>query len=157
MTRSLLLVAYVLGAPTVLPAQMASLFQGNAPDDRAETTAPALEALLDEVEELVEARSKLTQVMVDKIFSFSELGFQEFETSAYVVEILRENGFEVEEGISASRPRGGRAGARASRSSRSGAISTASPSRARSPGWLITTRWSKAHRGTARATTPGRR
>ena len=100
MTRSLLLVAYVLGAPTVLPAQMASLFQGNAPDDRAETTAPALEALLDEVEELVEARSKLTQVMVDKIFSFSELGFQEFETSAYVVEILRENGFEVEEGIS---------------------------------------------------------
>jgi len=39
-------------------------------------------------------------VMVDKIFSFSELGFQEIETSRYLVNLLRENGFEVEEGIS---------------------------------------------------------
>jgi aminobenzoyl-glutamate utilization protein B len=38
--------------------------------------------------------------MVDKIFSFSELGFHEVETSRYLVGILRENGFEVEEGIS---------------------------------------------------------
>ncbi|HXV61381.1 MAG TPA: amidohydrolase [Vicinamibacteria bacterium] len=44
--------------------------------------------------------SKLTQVMVDKIFSFGELGFQEVETSKYIVAMLRENGFEVEEGIS---------------------------------------------------------
>lgn len=44
--------------------------------------------------------SKLTQVMVDKIFSFGELGFQEVETSKYLVAMLRENGFEVEEGIS---------------------------------------------------------
>ena len=42
---------------------------------------------------------KLTQVMVDKIFSFGELGFQEVETSNYLVKILRENGFEVEEAI----------------------------------------------------------
>ena len=45
-------------------------------------------------------RAKLVQVMVDSIFSFGELGFQEVETSRYITEILRENGFEVEEGIS---------------------------------------------------------
>jgi len=44
--------------------------------------------------------AKLTQVMVDKIFSFGELGFQELETSRYLVDLLRENGSEVEEGIS---------------------------------------------------------
>jgi aminobenzoyl-glutamate utilization protein B len=43
--------------------------------------------------------AKLTQIMVDKIFSFGELGFQEHETSRYVVALLREHGFTVEEGI----------------------------------------------------------
>ena len=42
----------------------------------------------------------LTQQMVDMIFSFGELGFQEFETSNYLVNILKENGFEVERGLS---------------------------------------------------------
>ena len=48
----------------------------------------------------VEGQAKLIQVMVDKIFSFGELGFQEFETSKYLTEILENNGFEVEKGIS---------------------------------------------------------
>jgi len=56
--------------------------------------------LMDDVVREVEARRKLTQVMIDKIFSFGELGFQEVETSGYIVTVLRENGFEVEEGIS---------------------------------------------------------
>ena len=47
----------------------------------------------------VEEMAKFTQEMVDSIFSFGELGMQEFETSRYVVEILKENGFEVENGI----------------------------------------------------------
>ncbi|MDX1577378.1 MAG: amidohydrolase, partial [Gemmatimonadota bacterium] len=54
--------------------------------------------LLDRVEAEVDSRAKLTQVMVDKIFSFSELGQQEFETSAYITGILEENGWEVERG-----------------------------------------------------------
>jgi aminobenzoyl-glutamate utilization protein B len=37
--------------------------------------------------------------MVDMIFSFGELGFQEYETSRYAVAILRKHGFTVEEGI----------------------------------------------------------
>ena len=42
---------------------------------------------------------KTTQVIVDSLFSFSELGFQEFETQRYLAEILVENGFEVELGV----------------------------------------------------------
>lgn len=63
------------------------------PDDR---TA----ALMAQVEAGVLARAKLAQVMVDKIFSFSELGHQEFETSRYITGILEENGFTVERGVS---------------------------------------------------------
>src|SRR5438445_11150832 len=37
--------------------------------------------------------------MVDQIFSYSELGFQEFETSRYVTGILEKNGFRVERGV----------------------------------------------------------
>lgn len=47
----------------------------------------------------VEARRDFTQQMVDSIFSFNELGFQEFETQKYVTGILEEHGFEVETGV----------------------------------------------------------
>jgi aminobenzoyl-glutamate utilization protein B len=66
--------------------------------DRVE--ASRLSDLLDEVEASVQNNAKLTQVMVDMIFSFSELGFQEVETSRYVTGILADNGFDVEYGIS---------------------------------------------------------
>jgi aminobenzoyl-glutamate utilization protein B len=72
----------------------------------ASTVAPAAraqDARLDrwkqELEGDVEAHADLTQEIVDRIFSYAELGFQEFETSRYLVELLRENGFTVEEGI----------------------------------------------------------
>lgn len=58
-----------------------------------------IQALLEDVEEGVQERAVLAQQMVDKIFSFAELGFQEVETSRYIVSVLREHGFEVEEGI----------------------------------------------------------
>ena len=45
----------------------------------------------------VDARWKFTQQMVDQIFSYAELGFQELETSRYVVALLRESGFTVED------------------------------------------------------------
>jgi aminobenzoyl-glutamate utilization protein B len=47
----------------------------------------------------VEKRAKDAQVMVDMVFSFSELGFHETETSAYLTKILEENGFVIERGI----------------------------------------------------------
>ena len=47
----------------------------------------------------VDARQQLVQQMVDQIFSYAELGFQEFETSKYVSGILEQNGFAVERGV----------------------------------------------------------
>ena len=47
----------------------------------------------------VEAMKKQTQVMVDMVFSFAELGFQEFETSKYLTGILEKEGFKIERGI----------------------------------------------------------
>ncbi|HUP87968.1 MAG TPA: amidohydrolase [Longimicrobiales bacterium] len=55
---------------------------------------------MDNVTAEVEANRKLAQVMVDKIFSFGELGFFETETSKYLVSILKQNGFRVQEGMS---------------------------------------------------------
>lgn len=56
--------------------------------------------LKQEVAKKIDDRAKMAQVMVDKVFSFAELGFQERETSAYLTGILKENGFAIEEGIS---------------------------------------------------------
>ncbi|MFL6275092.1 MAG: amidohydrolase [Blastocatellia bacterium] len=47
----------------------------------------------------VEAMKKQTQVMNDMVFSFGELGFQEFETSKYLTDILEKEGFRIERGI----------------------------------------------------------
>ena len=37
--------------------------------------------------------------MVDSVFSFGELGFQEFETSKYLTGILEKEGFKIERGV----------------------------------------------------------
>src|SRR6266508_5742919 len=63
------------------------------------TPNPRLAAWKQEAVRDVEARAQFTQQMVDQIFSYGELGFQEVETSRYLVDVLRKNGFTVREGI----------------------------------------------------------
>jgi aminobenzoyl-glutamate utilization protein B len=46
-----------------------------------------------------QAMFDLGQQMTDMVFSFGELGFQEYETSKYLTGILEQNGFSVERGI----------------------------------------------------------
>jgi aminobenzoyl-glutamate utilization protein B len=58
-----------------------------------------LDALKADVAREVEARQRFTQQMTDQIYSFGELGFQEVETSRYLVRVLRDSGFVVEEGV----------------------------------------------------------
>jgi len=60
----------------------------------AQQTALKQEAVRD-----VAARAQFTQQMVDQIFSYAELGFQETETSRYLIDLLRRNGFTVREGL----------------------------------------------------------
>lgn len=56
--------------------------------------------LKDRASEWVGNNEKLSQVMVDKIFSFSELGFQEELSTQYLTEILKKEGFSIEYGVS---------------------------------------------------------
>ena len=62
--------------------------------------AKRLETLKTEVIAEVEKNKDMVQQMVDQIFSFGELGFQEVETSKYLVGILGKNGFTVTKGVS---------------------------------------------------------
>lgn len=59
-----------------------------------------IKKLKEEVAQIVEANHKQSQVMVDKIFSFAELGFQEKESSKYLTGILESNGFSITYGVS---------------------------------------------------------
>lgn len=58
-----------------------------------------IDTLKAEVTEKVEGNSKLVQEIVDSLFSFAELGFQEYETQRYIGEILESNGFEFERDV----------------------------------------------------------
>ena len=60
---------------------------------------PSLDVLKQAAQEMVQGRAKFTQQMVDSIFSFSELGYQEVWTSEYVTGILEKNGFRVTHGV----------------------------------------------------------
>src|SRR5450755_3371356 len=47
----------------------------------------------------LDGMKKQVQVMVDSVFSFGELGFQEVETSKYLTGILEKEGFRIERGL----------------------------------------------------------
>ncbi len=79
--------AALAGAPLLLSAQKAP-----KPD-------PRLEKLKAEAIAKVDARAKLVQEIVDQVYSFGELGMQEFETSKYLTGLLEQNGFKVERGV----------------------------------------------------------
>jgi aminobenzoyl-glutamate utilization protein B len=58
-----------------------------------------LERLKTEAIAKVDARAKLVQEIIDQVFSYGELGMQEFETSKYLTGVLEKNGFRIERGI----------------------------------------------------------
>jgi aminobenzoyl-glutamate utilization protein B len=67
---------------------------------KGKTSKPsAAETWKKEVMNAVDQKYKMAQEMIDMVFSFSELGFQETETSAYLTGILEKNGFIIERGI----------------------------------------------------------
>lgn len=81
-----------------------SIFSTFSFSQKKKNVAPApvpdkLELLKQEAIKKIEERAKFTQEVNDQIFSFAELGFQEFETSRYLTNLLEKNGFQVERGI----------------------------------------------------------
>jgi len=89
-SRSLILyltLAVLIAAPLVA-----------APHTIAAPQRPSTEELKEEAEQMVASMSKMSQEIVDSIFSFGELGFQEFWTVEYITGILEAEGFDVETG-----------------------------------------------------------
>ena len=64
----------------------------------AEPRVASLKAALD-ADVSSAAMYDLGQQMNDMVFSFGEIGFQEFETQKYLGGLLRENGFTVQDGV----------------------------------------------------------
>ncbi|MDP3775733.1 MAG: peptidase dimerization domain-containing protein, partial [Gemmatimonadales bacterium] len=75
---------------------LASIAAAQQPADR---TAIRLDQLKRDVQREIDGRQQFTQQMVDRIFSYGELGFQEVETSRFLVQLLRDSGFTVREGV----------------------------------------------------------
>lgn len=92
--------AFRLAAATLLVA-CPSFAQTPAPDapPAAEAKPDANAARKQALITAIDKDSKQVQVMVDTLFSFGELGFQEFETSKYLTAFLEKNGFKVERGM----------------------------------------------------------
>ena len=65
----------------------------------APVSAQNLEALKREAVEKVGEHEKLVQEIIDVLYSFGELGMQEFETQRYLTGLLEEQGFEIELGV----------------------------------------------------------
>lgn len=61
---------------------------------------PELNGLQAEAAAGIDKRKKQIQEIIDSLFSFSELGFQEFETQKYMTNLLEKEGFQVEQNIS---------------------------------------------------------
>jgi aminobenzoyl-glutamate utilization protein B len=85
-------------APSTLAAQATA--EDRIPEYKVVLTADdaRVAALKREAIQRVDGMQKMTQEMVDMVFSFGELGFQEVETSAYLTRILERNGFRVRRG-----------------------------------------------------------
>jgi aminobenzoyl-glutamate utilization protein B len=99
----LALIALTFAATASLPAQRggggAGRGGGGAPPAVPLAPNPRADSLKKEVIAEVDKMSIFTQQMVDQIFSYGELGFQEIETSKLITKTLRDNGFTVTEGV----------------------------------------------------------
>jgi aminobenzoyl-glutamate utilization protein B len=76
--------------------------QAQTPQPAAAPAAPAnpqAEQYKRDVGLEVDAMKEDIARMNDQVFSFAELGFQEFETSKYLTDILRKNGFTIQENL----------------------------------------------------------
>src|SRR4029079_15257348 len=64
-----------------------------------QTEPPKLAAYKTEAAASIDGMYDLAPQMVDSVFSFSELGFQEFETQRYLTGILEKEGFTIQKGV----------------------------------------------------------
>ena len=65
----------------------------------AASSNPRLDGLKKAAAADVDGMREFTQQMVDQIFSYAELGYQEIETSKYLTDVLEKNGFRIERNV----------------------------------------------------------
>src|SRR5712671_4281656 len=70
-----------------------------SPAQSAAAPSPQLDQYKRNVGMEVDAMGENIQKMNDTVFSFAELGFQEYETTKYLTGILEQNGFKIERGV----------------------------------------------------------
>jgi aminobenzoyl-glutamate utilization protein B len=88
--------AFAQGRQGGMPERRPDLdFKVDLPPDDAR-----ISALKTQAARMVDSMSTLTAQVVDMVFSFGELGFQEEETSRYLTGVLERNGFTVTRGVS---------------------------------------------------------
>src|SRR5437870_4234373 len=92
----LLTIALTMSVTVSLTATGQAPATTSAPKPQAN---PALDQYKKNVGLEVEAMREDIARMNDQVFSFAELGFQEFETSKYLTGILRKNGFTIQENL----------------------------------------------------------
>src|SRR3954451_9649548 len=80
------------------PLTLALLFLAGAAA-QTKPTADKEAAMKADLTGQIDGMKKQAQVMVDSVFSFGELGFQEIETSKYLTGILEKEGFKIERGV----------------------------------------------------------
>jgi aminobenzoyl-glutamate utilization protein B len=83
----------------VLAAMPAAAPQKPEAVPRADPADARLQALKQQAIADIDGMAVLTQQMIDQVYSFGELGFQEVETSRYLTGVLRTHGFTVTEGV----------------------------------------------------------
>ena len=83
----------------VLAAMPSAAPQSPGTATRVDPAGAKLQTLKQQVMTEIDGMRGLTQQMIDQVFSFGELGFQEHETSRYLTGVLRRNGFTVVEGV----------------------------------------------------------
>ena len=86
-------------ALTALSARPLTQGGNPAPAPAAPPMPPRLAAYKQEAAASVDGMYDLAQQMVDSVFSFSELGFQEVETQRYLTGILEREGFTIQRGV----------------------------------------------------------
>ena len=85
-------------APLLLALGLAPyLLHAQQPVPRVEN--PRLARLKEDAVRRVDSLERFTRQMNDQLFSYGELGFQEGETSRYLIAVLRREGFTVEENV----------------------------------------------------------
>ncbi len=95
---SVLVTTAVLTAAPLAQNQSSRKASGASSPEAAKEDART-QKLKAEAVSAVDGMQTFTQQMVDQIFSFAELGFQETETNRYLIDILEKNGFTVQKGV----------------------------------------------------------